>query len=115
MEQVNDALRILFGEYLAAPWAKPWPITINRFTSDNKLLHQNQGNNRKTDKFRDVPNWNGLKIRFQEPPDKIRTVLRTLHYAYKTEQTYMAWICRFLNFNGQKNLDELAQLRQNLS
>ena len=108
LDQVNDALSILFRECLVVPWAKPWPITINSFTSDDKLLYLNHGNNRKTDKLRDTPNWNGLEIRFPELPDKIRTVLRTLHYAYKTEQTYMEWICRFLNFNGQKNLDALG-------
>ena len=39
--------------------------------------------------------------------DRIKTVLRTLHYAYRTEQSYLEWICRFINFNGLKEPTKL--------
>jgi virulence-associated protein VapD len=32
--------------------------------------------------------------------DQVREVLRSYHYAYRTEQTYADWIKRFLKFYG---------------
>ncbi|MBU1716005.1 MAG: integron integrase [Proteobacteria bacterium] len=40
--------------------------------------------------------------------DKTRTVLRTLHYAYKTEKTYLEWICRYINFINLKEPDSVG-------
>ncbi len=34
--------------------------------------------------------------------DQVREVLRYYHYAYRTEQTYGAWIKRYLQFHGMK-------------
>lgn len=35
--------------------------------------------------------------------DQIREVPRFHHYAYKTEQTYIRWILRFIRFNGTRH------------
>ena len=34
--------------------------------------------------------------------DQVREVLRYYHYAYRTEQTYLMWIKRFLAFHEMK-------------
>jgi len=34
--------------------------------------------------------------------DQVRQVLRYYHYAYRTEQTYVQWILRFIHFFGGK-------------
>ena len=39
----------------------------------------------------------GLKLM-----EQVRQVLRTYHYAYRTEQTYCDWIVRFVRFHGSK-------------
>jgi site-specific recombinase XerD len=58
--------------------------------------------------FVDAANWSSLLIRFPDFIDKVKTILRTLHYTYSTEKTYLEWICRFLNFYKLKPLDEVT-------
>jgi hypothetical protein len=41
--------------------------------------------------------------------DKSRTVLRTLHYAYRTEMTYLDWICRFFSFKELADPEQLEK------
>ena len=33
-------------------------------------------------------------------PDRLRHVIRTLHYCYRTEQAYVDWARRFILFHG---------------
>ena len=37
-----------------------------------------------------------------------RQVLRTKHYSYRTEQSYLGWIERFIRFHGLRHLRELG-------
>ena len=39
--------------------------------------------------------------------DQIREVMRFHHYAYRTEQTYVDWIVRFIKFHGTTHPREL--------
>ena len=98
LSQVNEALRILFGECFVVSWARPWPIFVNR--------EGDIGN--KDGTFQDDPNWDGVEIRIPGVFDRVRTVLRTLHYAYRTEQSYIEWVCRFLNFGGLNDPHDLG-------
>ncbi len=38
----------------------------------------------------------------------IREVFRTEHYAYRTEETYLKWIKRFIRHNGNRHPRELG-------
>lgn len=42
-----------------------------------------------------------------DPPlklmDQVRGRLRVLHYAYRTEQSYVDWILRFIRFHGKRH------------
>jgi len=40
--------------------------------------------------------------------DGIREVFRTEHYAYRTEETYLKWIKRFIQHNGNRHPRELG-------
>jgi len=40
LEQINDALRLLFAEYLSLPQAKPWPIRILQTASEEGIVKQ---------------------------------------------------------------------------
>jgi site-specific recombinase XerD len=40
--------------------------------------------------------------------DGIREVFRTEHYAYRTEETYLKWIKRFIRHNGNRHPRELG-------
>ena len=49
-----------------------------------------------------------MEKRFSGVLDRVRTGLRTLHYAYNTEKSYLEWICRFVSFTGLKNPQTLG-------
>ncbi|MGI8555992.1 MAG: integron integrase [Pyrinomonadaceae bacterium] len=40
--------------------------------------------------------------------DQIRAVLRTRHYSYRTEKTYIEWILRYIRFHGVKHPAEMG-------
>ncbi len=40
--------------------------------------------------------------------DQVRMVIRTRHYKYTTEQTYVAWIKRYILFHGKKHPTEMG-------
>jgi len=41
--------------------------------------------------------------------DQVRDVLRTKHYAYRTEQSYMDWIQRFMLFHNERHPQEMRE------
>lgn len=41
--------------------------------------------------------------------DEVRRVLRVKHYAYRTEQTYVHWIRRFILYHGKQHPNNLGQ------
>jgi integron integrase len=40
--------------------------------------------------------------------DQVRGVLRTRHYSYRTEKTYLEWIVRYIRFHGIKHPVEMG-------
>ncbi len=41
--------------------------------------------------------------------DQVRQVIRKKHYSYRTEQTYVAWIKRFILFHGKKHPKDMGE------
>lgn len=41
--------------------------------------------------------------------DQVRDALRTQHYAYRTEQTYMDWIKRYILFHNKRHPNEMGE------
>ena len=41
--------------------------------------------------------------------DQVRDVLRTKHYAYRTEQSYVDWIRRFILFHNKRHPQEMRE------
>ncbi|WP_431193589.1 phage integrase N-terminal SAM-like domain-containing protein [Trichocoleus desertorum] len=37
--------------------------------------------------------------------DQVRDVIRMKHYSYRTEKSYVAWICRFIIFYNKRVLN----------
>ena len=100
INQANHALCIFYKEYLKASWAEPWPMVIDQLLSDNATIYNN--------KFKDDINVKKLKSHHPDLVEKIITTLRTLHYSYNTEQSYLEWISRYINFNDFKNPGQLT-------
>jgi integron integrase len=47
-----------------------------------------------------------------QPPkllDRLRLVLRTKHYSYRTEQSYVGWVRRFILFHGKRHPQEMGR------
>src|SRR4051794_31970337 len=40
--------------------------------------------------------------------EQVRQTLRTLHYAYRTEQCYCLWIVQFIRFHGIRHPDTMG-------
>lgn len=41
--------------------------------------------------------------------DQVRDVMRTKHYAYRTEETYVQWIRRFILFHNKRHPKDMAE------
>ncbi|NCJ08596.1 hypothetical protein GS597_19195 [Synechococcales cyanobacterium C] len=41
--------------------------------------------------------------------DQVRDALRVRHYAYRTEETYVQWIRRYILFHGKRHLRDMAE------
>lgn len=41
--------------------------------------------------------------------DQVRDRIRVLHYSYRTEQTYLAWIRRYILFHGKRHPREMGK------
>ncbi len=42
--------------------------------------------------------------------DQVRDVIRRKHYSFRTEQTYLDWIRRFILFHGKRHPSEMAEV-----
>ena len=41
--------------------------------------------------------------------DRLRTALRSRHYSLRTEDAYVAWVRRFIVFNGKRHPEEMGE------
>ena len=40
--------------------------------------------------------------------DQVRDVIRTKHYSYRTEQTYVQWIYRYIMFHNKRHPKDMG-------
>ena len=41
--------------------------------------------------------------------DRLRTALRSRHYSLRTGEAYVAWVRRFIVFNGKRHPEEMGE------
>ncbi len=41
--------------------------------------------------------------------DRMRRVIRSMHYSYRTEQSYLPWVKRFILFHGKRHPDRMGK------
>jgi integron integrase len=41
--------------------------------------------------------------------EQVRAAIRVRHYSFRTEQTYIAWILRFIHFHGRRHPNEMGE------
>lgn len=47
--------------------------------------------------------------------DQVRDKLRLKHYSYRTEQSYIAWMKRFIFFHNKQHLDAMGKTNSGFS
>ncbi|MBM3840759.1 MAG: integron integrase [Verrucomicrobia bacterium] len=95
LEQAGDALRRLYQGVLGVSWAQEWPELLPAEATPSsesierglEVFWARQG---AQEKFAQVRQSYGAAL------ERTVKALRLRHYSYRTEQTYLEWIYRFL-------------------
>jgi integron integrase len=116
--QVVLSLRILFTEMVAVDWSGhfPWDEWVEKsYTLEHDhptVARDYMSVNGETDSRRHDP----CVVAGQGNQDKrhvyVETMvksLRTRHYAYRTEQSYVEWLNRFMNFHSEHEPSEYSE------
>jgi integron integrase len=99
IRQAAEAMRIYSQRVEGAPWARPWTIEIPE-ERDVEISSATMFGGR-TDSGE-------VHARFVEFLEEVRRALRRLHYAARTEGTYLDWLRRFLVFTRPRNREEVS-------
>lgn len=112
LRQTEEGLRVFFQDVEPAVWAKDWPTDL----MDHLKLGIDHFDGRPADVGR-VPtegaNFSGredtgeLPERYQAFMEQVTEALRMERYSYRTEQSYLEWVRRFLIFVQPKSRTEI--------
>ena len=86
IDQASEALRILYQEVVIAPWARPWVWPARPL-----------GHPAKKKMARPVATEEEKPVLL-----RLRAEIRVRHYSPKTEQAYVGWALRFLDFRRER-------------
>ncbi len=116
LAQTVDALKILFRDTIKLDWAGgfPWerwkephlhfPDELEYFDRTGRT-----GINVKKGKgFKDSLKGRIVVDKHGQELERVRQVIRTRHYSFRTEQTYIDWLMRFIPFHGLKDPKSLG-------
>lgn len=104
IQQANDSLALFFAKILQYPWAEPWPVKIPKVVSETRVIMEPRRGN--CLHGREYPRIAGKC--HQKAIEKVRKVIRSLHYSIRTEKAYIDWIERFLSFLQPIKPDEIS-------
>jgi integron integrase len=98
LRQADRALKILFQAMVGVDWSVPWPVG---FLGERPPEWLSGGEADRSGRFQ----WGGkrereVRKRFETELKRMGTALRCMHYAYRTEETYLGWAVRFLAGSG---------------
>ncbi len=119
--QVVRALQILFVELVKAPWAAsfPWQDWIDNArglapthaTVARDYDHAPDASNPSDISVSNRQPMDGLMKRFKQQfpnhADRIVAEIRVRQYSIRTEQSYLGWLGRFVQFHGMRDPAEL--------
>jgi integron integrase len=106
IRQCSEALQIVFCDILSLPWCTQMDWSLWRdCATDLPPDHPTVARTivREVARRRE----NGLEDRDPEAYQRYVAVIRSRHYAIRTEQTYLDWIDRFLRFHASLDLASL--------
>jgi len=108
VRQAQHALKILYEIFLPnyAPERHPRTAPVKKQPVQKATA--------KTDGFRDHVTPGEVERQFPDLVEAVKTKIRSRHYSYRTETSYLDWVRRFIAFNGYANpggLDAAAAVK----
>ncbi|HEY5813386.1 MAG TPA: phage integrase N-terminal SAM-like domain-containing protein, partial [Terrimicrobiaceae bacterium] len=109
VRQADEALRIFFSEVEPVKWATNWPESIESIPERTRAADVVRAPTRGqvTKQLLKRSDSGELPARYTGFLEVVRETLRTERYAYRTEQTYLDWVRRFLIFASPKSRREI--------
>ncbi len=119
--QLIEALKILFQQIVKSPWADgfawgDWidaasqiPDSHPTIARDNDLTDLPDKQDFSIESYKALPPGLTRKV-FEKYPDQVNQLvhrLRVRHYAVRTEQSYLGWFVRFVQFHDMQDPNEL--------
>ncbi len=107
--QADEALKIFFTEVEPVGWATKWPERIEPIPETNPTAEVVRPPTRgpATKELLGRSDSGEVPARYAGFLEVVRETLRTERYAYRTEQTYLDWVRRFLIFASPKSRREI--------
>ena len=120
-KQAIDALRILFADLVHTPWAAdfPWRYWMDAATalpSDHATVARDYTRTSRDDPTIDTENRSiasedgfitTVARAYPAHFAKLASAIRNRHYSIRTEQSYAAWLARFIGFHGMADPETL--------
>jgi len=110
--QIVDALRILFVEVVALPWAINYPWNdIKSQSRDLTVSHPTiarQSIGETADGTETDTSVDSIQQQFPDVFNAVTLEIRARDYSIRTEQSYISWLARFIQFNKLKHPEKLG-------
>ena len=107
-QQASEALRILYQDFLDAPWSRPWPYTAGAAQAAKGPKDTLPVSVEIRPAFRDESLPHEIEVLYKDIFKRLSTEIRTRHYSIRTEKSYEHWVRRFIAFHGLSSPRELT-------
>ncbi len=112
LRQAEEGLRVFFQDVEPAAWAKNWPSdlmdTVKLGVGNFEQLPADVGRGPTEGvDYSGRVDTGELPERYQSFLEVVKEALRIEHYSYRTEQSYLEWVRRFLIFTQPKSRSEI--------
>jgi integron integrase len=110
--QIVHALEILFRDLFHAAWARAfdWQSLKQEVTPGDPGIPEISGGPGPGGPWKDSIAGKGKTGTSDGVIDQVRQAVRKRHYTIRTEETYVTWIRRYLNYCGKKGLEKTTAL-----
>jgi hypothetical protein len=109
--QVVDSLRILFIDVVASPWATSYPwddlkSQARSLPASHPTIARQPLSDVSSVEVADTTT-ESIKAQFPDVFDAVIREIRSRNYSIRTEQSYIAWLSRFIRFHNQQHPKKL--------
>jgi len=119
MRQAEEGVRVFFQEVEPQKWARDWPAFLEELAAridggrarldgmEPAELGRGPVEGRGVSEFSNREDTGSLPERYASFVVEVTEALRVERYAYRTEQSYVDWVRRFLIFTEPKSRDDI--------